>query len=508
VRIVSEDGAREAGGGGGTVADSILTRARPLLAARLAGAALALTVPMVLARVLLPASYGTFKQAWLVSQTLILVLPMGLTQSLYYFVPREARERDRYVAQTVWAHLALGLLAAALILGGRGFLAARFENPELDAVLGWVAAFTALHVASAPLDVAWNACGRIGPAALVRLATECTRSGALVAGAIATGSVRGALAGMTLATAARAVLGCALLARTHGLAGSGALLRRQIAYSLPFGLAFLLIVPQQQFHQYAVSAAVGAAAFAVYSVGTFQLPVVDVLYGPVSELLQIGLADPDGGARPRAGLRLFQEAVLQLSFAFLPIAGLMVVVAPELIGLLFGPPYLEAVPLFRLSALPILLAALPLDAVLRARAANRFMLGVSGAKLAATVPLVLGGLHLDGPRGAFLGWVLAEALARAVMLRRAAALFEIPLARVLPARGLARQAAATACAMPVTWLALHATPGPLLVRLAVSGLALAAAYVGLSWAKGWLPAGWSGLLRVRAAAAAPATSEP
>jgi O-antigen/teichoic acid export membrane protein len=490
------------------VAESILTRARPLLAARLAGAVLALAVPMVLARVLLPASYGTFKQAWLVSQTLILILPMGLTQSLYYFVPREPRDRDRYVAQTVWAHLALGVLAALLILGGRAFLAARFDNPELDAVIGWVAAFTALHVASAPLDVAWNACGRIGPAALVRLATECTRSGALVAGAIATGSVRGAIAGMTLATAARAVIGFGLLARAHGLAGSGALLRRQIAYSLPFGLAFLLIVPQQQFHQYAVSAAVGAAAFAVYSVGTLQLPVVDVLYGPVSELLQIGLAEPEGGARARGGLRLFEEAVLQLSFAFVPLAGLMVVVAPSLIALVFGPPYAGAVPLFRLSALPILLAALPLDAVMRARAQNRFMLAVSGAKLAATVPLVLAGLHLHGPAGAFLGWVLAEALARAVMLRRAAALFGVPLARVLPLGGLARQVAATACAMPAGWLALHATPGPLFVRLAASGLAIAAAYVGLSWAKGWLPAGWSGLLRARAAPPQAAASEP
>ena len=336
------------------MADSILTRARPLLAARLAGAVLALAVPMVLARVLLPEAYGTFKQAWLVSQTLALMLPMGLTQSLYYFVPREPRDRDRYVAQTVWAHVVLGLLAAGLVLAGRGLLARHLQNPELDALLGWVAAFSGLLVAGSPLDVAWNAAGRIGAAALARLATEGLRSGALIAGALATGTVRGALVGMTLAAAARAVAGFALLAprpraRLPARRSSG----DQFAYALPFGLAFLLIVPQQQFHQYAVSAAVGAAAFAVYSVGTFQLPVVDVLYTPVSELLQIGLAEADGAGRPRrAGLRLFHEAVLQLSFAFLPLAGLLVVVAPALIELLFSPVYLPAVPLFRLSVVP------------------------------------------------------------------------------------------------------------------------------------------------------------
>jgi O-antigen/teichoic acid export membrane protein len=488
--------------------DSILTRARPLLVARLAGAALALAVPMVLARVLLPASYGTFKQAWLVSQTLALILPMGLTQSLYYFLPREQAARDRYVAQTLWAHAALGLVAAGIVLAGRGLLAGRFQNPELGQVLGWVAAFTGLLIAGSPLDIAWNACGRIGAAAAARLVTECTRAAALVAGALATGTVEGALAGMTLATAARALVGFALLARAHGLAGERALLRRQIAYALPFGIAFLVIVPQQQFHQYAVSATVTAAAFAVYSVGTFQLPVVDVLYAPISELLQIGLAESDGGGRPRrAGLRLFHEAVLQLSFAFLPLAGLLLVVAPALIELVFSPVYLGAVPIFRLSVLPIVLAALPLDGVMRARAQNRFMLALSGAKLAATVPLVLGGLAVRGPFGAFLGWIAAEALARVVMLHRTATLFEASLLRVLPARALARQVVATVFAMPAAFAVLHVPPAPLGVRLFASGLAFAAAYLGLSWARGWLPAGWIALFRAAVPRAA-AASEP
>jgi O-antigen/teichoic acid export membrane protein len=371
--------------------------------------------------------------------------------------------------------------------------------------MGWTAALTALTIAGAPLDVAWTASGRIGAAALARLGTEGLRSLAFIAGAVATGSLEGALAGMTLAMLARALFGTVVLARRHGLAISGDALRRQVSYALPFGLAFLLIVPQQQFHQYAVGAAVSAAAFAIYSVGTFQLPVVDVLYTPVSELLQIGLAESDGAGRPaRAGLALFHEAVLQLSFAFLPLTGLLIVVAPALLELVFSPVYLPATPIFRATAISVLLAALPLDGVMRARAQNRYMLALSAGKLAVTAPLVLGGLRLGGPLGALVGWIAAETLARAAMLHRAARLFDAPLSRVLPLRALARQAAATAFAMPPAWLVLQAVSGPLLLRLSASGVAFAAAYLGLSWAKGWLPAGWTGLLRrARTATAAP-----
>ena len=61
------------------------------------------------------------------------------------------------------------------------------------------------------------------------------------------------------------------------------------------------------------------------------------------------------------------------------------VVAPKLISFLFTDRYLEAVPIFRLAIVSIPLAALPLDGVMRARAQNKFVLGVSVLKLALGV---------------------------------------------------------------------------------------------------------------------------
>jgi O-antigen/teichoic acid export membrane protein len=495
--------------GGTTLADSILTRARPLLAARLVSALLTVAVPMVLARALVPAEYGTFKQAWLVAQTLALLLPLGMTQSLYYFVPRDPARRDRYVAQAVWFHLAMGALAAAAVVAAGPLLGERLQNPELARLAPWIAAITALQLAGAPLDVAWNAAGRIGAAALVRVATELGRGAAILAGAAIGGDVESVLKGIAAAHALRFLVGTAVLWRAHGLAGSGDALRRQLGYALPFGLAFVLIVPQQQLHHYAVAAAVTPAVFAVYSVGTFQLPVVDILYTPVSELLQIGLAQQEGARLPpRAGLALFHEAVLQLSFAFLPVAGLLAIAAPALVELVFSARYLDAVPIFRLGVLSILLAALPLDGVMRARAQNRFMIALSGAKLGGTAALVLAGLGAAGPFGALAGWLLAEALARAVMLGRAARLFGATLREILPVRALAIQAVASAAAMPAAAVALHAVPGPLVLRLAACCACFAAAYLLLSSALGALPAGWLDLLRARRPRPATAPSGP
>src|SRR5207248_10476746 len=110
---------------------SILRRASPLMLARLGVAAITFAIPMVLARLLLPASYGTFKQAWLLSNTLFLVLPMGLTPSLVYFLPREPQRRRAFETNTLLLTTGLGALAALLLMTGGRLVAERFHNPEL-----------------------------------------------------------------------------------------------------------------------------------------------------------------------------------------------------------------------------------------------------------------------------------------------------------------------------------------------------------------------------------------
>jgi hypothetical protein len=168
---------------------------------------------------------------------------------------------------------------------------------------------------------------------------------------------------------------------------------------------------------------------------------------------------------------------------------LLFVCAPDLIGFLFTDRYLAATPIFRLSIVNIALAALPLDGVMRARAQDRFMVVASAAKLAVTVPLVLGGLAWLGPVGAMAGWIAAEAFGRGLLLWRTAHIFGCGLRRVLPLRELMRQGIASLIALPATFMALHLLPAARLPRLAAAGFLFTATYLAVMWTRGWLPEG-------------------
>jgi O-antigen/teichoic acid export membrane protein len=465
---------------------SILRRAGPLMVARLAVAALSFAIPLVLARVLLPASYGTFKQAWLLSSTLYLVLPFGLTPSLVYFVPREPGRKDLFISQVLLLTTAVGALAALVLLAAGPSIARAFHNDELRQLMPWVAAFTAFKLAGSSFDVVYMSEGRIKASALVRASSEVLYTVCLITGALWTRSVAGAFAGVTLATFARALVCWIALVREHRLTLEWGDLKRQLAYALPFGAAFAMIIPQQQFHSYLVSASVSAAAFAVYSVGCFQLPIVDMLYTPVSEILQLGIAEHDARDDGAGALQLFREAVARLSFVFIPTMVLLGVAAPTLISFLFTDRYLAAVPIFRLAILSIPMAALPLDGVMRARAQNKFMFRVSALKLVLTVPLVWLGLRWFGPIGALGGWICAEEACRILLLRRAAHLFGTTILRALP-RELWLQAAAALIAAVPGALTLRLAAGPLLVQLCTFGIVFGIAYLAALRAMGVLP---------------------
>ncbi len=469
---------------------SLLARARPLMLSRLASAGLTFVIPLVLARALTPTEYGTYKQAWLVSNTLYFVLQLGLAQSLYYFLPREPSRSGHYLTQAAVSLALLGGAAAAALQALGPEMARYFGNPELHRLAPWIALTTFSMVAGAPYDLALTAGGRIGLSATVRVLVDLARTVGLVLPAWRWHSLEGLMIGLAVSSALRVgVTWCVVLA-----AGRPRIdwrdLRRQFAYALPFGAAIALAIPQQQFHQYAVGAMTTAAAFAVYSVGCFQLPVVDLLYTPVSEILQVGIAQADAEGQANRVHAIFREAVAQLALAFVPLVVLLFAVAPELISLLFTPRYASAAPIFRVGVWVVPLAALPLEGVLRAKAQTRYFFWTYAAKLAVTVPLVLGLLRLLGPIGAMVGFVAAEALAKGLMLRRASRLFGTSMLGALPGPELrAYGAAALAAALPAWAIAASWSriPGGRLAALAAAGLAFGAVYAGVLLAMGRLP---------------------
>jgi O-antigen/teichoic acid export membrane protein len=466
----------------GALMRATLGQASPLVLARLCSAALTFALPLVLVRLLDPSAFGTYKQFFLIAQTLLLVGQLGLTQSLYYFLPRGGAERGAYVTHALVALSLLGALFGCALYACAPWLGARLGSGELAGLRTPLAIYSALMLAAAPLEGALTSESRIGKAALAYVFTDAARAGALIAAAKLFGA-RGIFWAAALVAALRVLALAGLVAR--GILPASRprrdALRRQLAFALPFAGAMWLYVGQRYFSQYAVSARFDAATFALFSVASFHLPVVDIVFTPITEVLMVRLGRAQNGGA-RAMLAEWDDAVNKLASLLLPAACGAWLLGPTVLPLLFTHKYAGAVPLFMLATVEIPLWILPCDALLRAAGDTRFLFAFYGARVGVSAVCVLGGIRWFGLPGALGGAIVSEAVSRVCLLARGRRFLGASFGELLDWPALARVAVASAGAsLPAFAVRFAIAPGAAMIvaSAAVYGVAYLALRVAL-----------------------------
>jgi len=391
----------------------IMRQAGPLLVARGAATVLGFALPLLLVRLLDQSSFGVYKQVWLVASSAYLMLQMGLTASLYYFLPRRDGNGAAYLTQSLATVTVFGALGAIGVYLARFALARHFNTPELADYAAPMAILAFTMTATTPLEPGLLAGGQVKLSAMTGFVSDLVRMVASIVPLL----LGYGLQGFFWAYVAHGILRCvacvALVLYRGGPRIDWKLFRGQLAYALPFGAALLFDTPQRNLHLWAVGGAVQAAAFAIYSQGCFQLPIVNLLYQPISEVLQVRMNEPGGRAH---AVHLFHDANLRLAVILLPFTACMIATASLFIPALFTHQYDASIPIFRVAVLSALLSALPIDAALRALGQTRYMFNAFFWRLLVTAGLVLTGLHFFGMLGAIGGHMMAEAVVRTAML--------------------------------------------------------------------------------------------
>jgi O-antigen/teichoic acid export membrane protein len=454
------------------------------------GRALALLVtlflPLALVRIFDQAGFGTYKQLFLLYSTLYVIGQFGMAESLFYFLPRAPREGGRYVANSMLSLAAAGLASLGLLWAGAPALARWLGNPGLQPYLPLLGLFLMLMMATSALEVAMIARHRYAWASLTYGVSDVVRALALLLPALMWRRLDALLVGASAFAFVRLVATAVYFRREFAVEfrPQAARWREQLAYALPFAAAGLVETLQLNYHQYAVSYRFDAATFAIYSVGCFQLPLMELVSGPLVNVMMVHMAENIREGRGEEAIALWAGTVRALALLFLPVLAFLLVAAPEIMVVLFTSAYRASVPIFMIGSLSLAVNVLPSDGALRVYAATRFLLGLSALKLVVIAALIGGGIALLGLPGAMLVTVLAAVIAKGMALARLARLMGTGLARLAPWRELAAIGAVTAAAA-VPALALKSMLDvPPFGRLAVAGPVYGAAYLLMLFSSG------------------------
>lgn len=453
-----------------------------ILVGKLAGFAVTFFVPIVLVRHFAPADFGTYKQLFLIYATLYGLAQGGMAESLFYFLPRDAGRSGRYAANSFLMLALWGGTTAALLFLSRDAIGAMLHNPDVAAHLPALALYLALMVCSAGLEIALTCSQRYAAAATSYALSDALRALVLVAPILLGGGIGALMLGALAFAAGRLALLLLVVRRT--LPGpsrpDGALLRRQLAYGLPFQLAVLVEVAQANLHQYAVAWTFDAATFALYSVGCLQMPLAEMAASSAGNVLMVGLGQAQSRGDVAGAREIWNATTIKLATLLLPLVTVLLLVSGDLIPLLFTDVYRASVPIFVLWTLATLLSVVQTDAALRAHAQIRVLLLVNLARIGAVALLIAPAIAAAGILGAALANMAAFVLAKLLALGRVASLFGVPIRAVLPWRQLRPIALCCAvAALPALLLSAHLHQGGARsgsAALAGSVLAVSAAF--------------------------------
>lgn len=455
-----------------------------LVAAKAAALGVSFLLPLVLVRMLTQTEFGLYKQIFLLVGTATGFLPLGFAMSAFYFLPRVGQRGGAVALNIVLVHAVVGGLMAAALVVGPTLLATIFDEPALVAHSRPVAAVLFLSVASSFLDPVAMASGRVRQAALFIVLTYLSKTAMLSAAAITYGSVRAVLVASAVHGLLQLIMLMGFLRSAFGAFWKRpdfSMLRAQIAYAVPLGLAGWLYWFQMEAHQYVVARMFGPATYALYAVGCFSLPLTAVIGESVGSVVIQRVSRLHSQARRADIVEVLARAMRGLAVLYMPLYALFLVTGPDLIAFIFTEQYRASWPIFavNLTLMPLAILAIASDAVVRSYLeCRRFLVNARILLVAALLAALWFVTPRYGPLGAITVVVGINAVERLIVAGRVAKALELGRRDASAFKSLRAVTGAAFAAGVVTAAVRGAmSDGPPAVVLLVCGAVFTATYL-------------------------------
>ncbi|HSS27757.1 MAG TPA: oligosaccharide flippase family protein, partial [Usitatibacter sp.] len=386
-------------------------------------------LPVVLTRALDRTEFGEYRLLWLATSTLLMVMPMCMPQSLYYFLPRsDARGKRLYLNQCL-IFLALAAVVSAWILSPLDpWLPASMHGLMADAG-GVVPLFTAMWVFSWVLDVLPTVDERVQWQAKAIVGLSALRAVALSGAALMTGDLVAVLWVLAAFATFKAVLLIVYVNRFHGIGGPWVEkkpLGEQLRQAAPFALSGGLMGLRSQGDQWIAATLFSVAQFASFSVATVMAPMVQMFRQSVNHVFMPSMSRVHSSGDLRAMLALNSRANAMVALMVYPLLAFAFAFAEPVISLIYTHAYVDAVPVMRIYIVGLVAMVVEVVSLLFLLKEGPFAARVNALVLALAVTLSYVGAVTWGLAGAAMGSVAAIFAERALSLARIARQTSIP----------------------------------------------------------------------------------
>ena len=389
------------------MSDTVAKDSMVLMIGRALVLMISVITPIILVRIFSVGEFGEYRQAMLIVTSAACILPLGMPQSLYYFFPHYPADRSIYLARTIAIMALTGMVFCSLMWLRAPDVAAFFRNDsylQTSAIIG-LSAF--MFGFSSLIDTALLADGEVMLSTRIMTIARIIQAPVLIGCALA-GGFPLLLKGFLLVLTGKSLYSIWFFRRAYRMSFFRLELQHimpHLKYGVPLGIGVLFSMLSETADKFIVSHCTSDKLFAIYSAGCYELPFIIVIFGSIGDVVLPVIVKLKSMDLTGEVVKTWHKAIEHSMLIGIPVTIFFCAYADEFITTVFTMKYADAVPIFRVSILSILLESTRYGMITRAYARTGFMLFVAMAAFLLMLPATYYGIRyfgLIGAIGAFI----------------------------------------------------------------------------------------------------------
>ncbi|MEQ1643644.1 MAG: oligosaccharide flippase family protein [Pyrinomonadaceae bacterium] len=396
-----------------------------LLTAKIIGFALSFFLPLVIVRSLSQEAVGHYREAFLVIMNAVIILPLGLSMSAYYFLARETERRGAAILNILLFNFIVGGFACLFLFLYPESIGNIFRSEELTRLAPKIGIVIWIWIFATFLETVAIANQEARVATVFIILAQLSKT-LLMGGAVLIFATVEAFiwAAMIQGVIQTAVLIYYLRTRFPGFwrGFDWGFFREQATYAIPFGLTGILWTAQHDVHSYFAGHSFTSADFAIYAYGCFEVPLIAMLSESVASVLIPRMNELHKEGNKEEMIRLTARAMQKLAFVYFPIYAFLLVTSQTFIITLFTEKYAASASVFAINLTLLPLGVMITDPIVRSyKELGRFFLVTRIIVLAAVVAVLyigLGSFSMTGIISVAVGAIILEKIIAETMVVR------------------------------------------------------------------------------------------
>lgn len=344
----------------------------------------------MLVRLLEPQTFGQYREFMVYAMLVSMLATFSIKSNLLYFIPRDAERSRSYVINTIWITFGMTLVACAILYVFRGPILANTSFDFLVPLSIYVLLFINLDF----LETYWLAKKQPTNVFYYSVARTIVRLSAVLGTAMYLPTVEALLAALIVVEAVRIVIVMVLMQRLHlKLAWlDRRVLHDQLVFIVPLGLAGSLQHVNHYIGQIAISTQLGVIALAIYTIGSYQIPILGIIRGSINDSIFPDMVR-QAASKEGDNLQLWKRSNVAYTSLIVPIFVLLFCYADVLIPLAFTDQYSRATPIFRILVMVMVIQCFEFSSPLRAVNRNKILLASNVLMLCVNVGIIISVFH-------------------------------------------------------------------------------------------------------------------